>query len=312
MTSTQDRLSRLKNNIERVIFGKSEIIDFAITCLLARGHLLIEDVPGVGKTSLAHCLANSLHLGFKRIQFTNDLLPADITGVSIYDQDEKCFQFQKGPLFSNIVLADEINRSTPRTQSALLEAMNENQVSADNNTYDLDEPFMVIATQNLIESQGTYPLPESQLDRFMFYISMGYPSQEEERRLLQQQSNRPSPSSIQTVLDKEDILKLQTEVDAVRIEPVLTEYILNLITATRNNANLALGVSPRGGLIFQQALRAHALVCGRDYCLPDDVKHLAVPVLRHRVIPQSHNPSARFADNATIIEQILEQVSVPV
>jgi MoxR-like ATPase len=312
MSSTQEKLSRLKNNIERVIFGKSETINFAITCLLARGHLLIDDVPGVGKTSLAHCLANSLHLGFKRIQFTNDLLPADITGISIYDQDEKCFQFQKGPLFSNIVLADEINRSTPRTQSALLEAMNEKQVSADNNTYQLEEPFMVIATQNLIESQGTYPLPESQLDRFMFYISMGYPSQDEERRLLQEQSSRPNPASIQTVLEKEDILKLQTEVDSVKIEPVLTDYILNIITATRNHPNLALGVSPRGGLIFQQALRAHALVCGRDYCIPDDVKHLAIPVLCHRVIPKTHNLSTRFADNATLIHQILEQVSVPV
>jgi len=211
-------------------------------------------------------------------------------------------------------LADEINRSTPRTQSALLEAMNEKQVSADNNTYNLDEPFMVIATQNLIESQGTYPLPESQLDRFMFYISMGYPSQDEERRLLQEQSTRPNPASIQAVLEKEEVLKLQTLVNSVNIEPVLTDYILNIISATRENPNLALGVSPRGGLIFQQALRARALVCGRDYCTPDDVKYLAIPVLCHRVIPQSHNLShkRRFADTATIIHQILEQVSVPV
>ena len=314
MNSVQEKVSWLKKNIEKVIFGKSEAIEFAITCLLAKGHLLIEDVPGVGKTSLAHCLANSLHLDFKRIQFTNDLLPADITGVSIYDQGEKRFHFQKGPLFANIVLADEINRSTPRTQSALLEAMNEKQVSADNNTYNLDEPFMVIATQNLIESQGTYPLPESQLDRFMFYISMGYPSQDEERRLLQEQSTRPNPASIQAVLEKEEVLKLQTLVNSVNIEPVLTDYILNIISATRENPNLALGVSPRGGLIFQQALRARALVCGRDYCTPDDVKYLAIPVLCHRVIPQSHNLShkRRFADTATIIHQILEQVSVPV
>ena len=314
MSSVQEKVSRLKKNIEQVIFGKSETIEFAITCLLAKGHLLIEDVPGVGKTSLAHCLANSLHLDFKRIQFTNDLLPADITGVSIYDQEEKCFHFQKGPLFANIVLADEINRSTPRTQSALLEAMNEKQVSADNNTYNLEEPFMVIATQNLIESQGTYPLPESQLDRFMFYVSMGYPSQDEERRLLQEQSTRPDPASIQPVLEKEEVLKLQTLVDSVNIEPVLTDYILNIISATRENPNLALGVSPRGGLIFQRAIRARALVCGRDYCTPDDVKPLAIPVLCHRVIPQSHNlsPKRRFADTATIIQQILEQVSVPV
>lgn len=314
MKSAQENLSRLRKNIEQVIFGKGETIDLAITCLLAKGHLLIEDVPGVGKTSLAHCLANSLHLDFKRIQFTNDLLPADITGVSIYDQEEKCFHFQKGPLFANIVLADEINRSTPRTQSALLEAMNEKQISADNNTYILDEPFMVIATQNLIESQGAYPLPESQLDRFMFYMSMGYPSQDDERRLLQEQSTRLSPANVQTILGKEDVLKLQALVDTIKIEPVLTDYILNIITATRESPDLALGVSPRGGLIFQQALRAWALVSGRDYCTPDDVKHLAVPVLCHRVIPQSHNLShkRRFADTAAIIHQILEQVSVPV
>lgn len=312
MNSAQEKVSRLKNNIEQVIFGKSETIEFAITSLLAKGHLLIEDVPGVGKTSLAHCLANSLHLNFKRVQFTNDLLPADITGVSIYDQEEKRFHFQKGPLFANIVLADEINRSTPRTQSALLEAMNEKQVSVDNNTHKLEEPFMVIATQNLIESQGTYPLPESQLDRFMFYISMGYPSQDEERRLLQEQSTRLSPENIKAVLEKEEVLELQALVEKIKIEPVLTDYILNIISATREDPNLALGVSPRGGLIFQQALRARALVCGRDYCTPDDVKRLAIPVLCHRVIPQSHNLSRRFADTATIISHILEQVSVPV
>lgn len=312
MNSAQEKVSRLKNNIEQVIFGKSETIEFAITSLLAKGHLLIEDVPGVGKTSLAHCLANSLHLNFKRVQFTNDLLPADITGVSIYDQEEKRFHFQKGPLFANIVLADEINRSTPRTQSALLEAMNEKQVSVDNNTHKLEDPFMVIATQNLIESQGTYPLPESQLDRFMFYISMGYPSQDEERRLLQEQSTRLSPENIKAVLEKEEVLELQALVEKIKIEPVLTDYILNIISATREDPNLALGVSPRGGLIFQQALRARALVCGRDYCTPDDVKRLAIPVLCHRVIPQSHNLSRRFADTATIISQILEQVSVPV
>ncbi|MBT5551361.1 MAG: MoxR family ATPase [Nitrospina sp.] len=312
MKSVQEKINRLKKNIEQVIFGKSETIEFVITCLLAKGHLLIEDVPGVGKTSLAHCLASSLHLDFKRIQFTNDLLPADITGVSIYDQQEKCFHFKQGPLFANIVLADEINRSTPRTQSALLEAMNEKQVSADNNTHKLDEPFMVIATQNLIESQGTYPLPESQLDRFMFYISMGYPSPDEEKRLLQEQSARPGPENIETVLDKEEVLELQARVNTVQIEPILTDYILSIITATREDPNFSLGVSPRGGLIFQQALRARALVCGRDYCTPDDVKHLAIPVLCHRVIPQSHNLSRRFADTAILIRQILEQVSVPV
>jgi MoxR-like ATPase len=307
---SQEKIRRLKENIGKVIFGKDEIIEYAIIALLARGHLLIEDVPGVGKSSLAHSLASSLHIDFKRIQFTNDLLPADITGVSIYDQAEKKFHFQKGPLFANIVLADEINRSTPRTQSALLEAMNERQISADNMTYKLEEPFMVIATQNQVESQGAFPLPESQLDRFMLYISMGYPSIEDERRLLS--TTRPDPASIDAVLDKEDVLRLQAQVDQVNIEPLLTDYILNIVTATRSDPHLALGVSPRGGLIFQQAIRARALIHGRDYCIPDDVKILATPVLCHRVIPESHNNSRRFADTATIIEKILEQLAVPV
>jgi MoxR-like ATPase len=307
---SQEKIVLLKQNIGKVIFGKDDIIEYAIIALLARGHLLIEDVPGVGKSSLAHSLASSLHLDFKRIQFTNDLLPADITGVSIYDQEKKKFQFQKGPLFTNIVLADEINRSTPRTQSALLEAMNERQVSADNMTYNLEEPFMVIATQNQVESQGTFPLPESQLDRFMLYVSMGYPSIEDERRLLN--TARPDPSSIEALLNKEDVLQLQAQVDQVKIEPLLTDYILNIITATRDNPHLTLGVSPRGGLIFQQAIRARALVHGRDYCTPDDVKSLAAPVLCHRVIPESHSNSRRFADTSTIIEKILEQLAVPV
>ncbi len=312
MSSTQEKVSRLKENMAKVIFGKDDIIESAIICLLARGHLLIEDVPGVGKSSLAHSLASSLHLDFKRIQFTSDLLPTDITGVSIYDQIEKMFHFQKGPIFTNIVLADEINRSTPRTQSALLEAMNERQVSADNVTYGLEKPFMVIATQNQAESQGACPLPESQLDRFMLYVSMGYPSVEDERRLLS--TTRPDPANINAVLGKEEVLQLQDEVDRVKIEPILTDYILNIITATRDNSHLQIGVSPRGGLIFQQAIRARALVHGRNYCTPDDVKNLAIPVLCHRVIPKSNSSSQKrlFADTATIIENILEQLEVPV
>lgn len=310
MSSTSEKIALLKENIRKVIFGKDDIIEYAIISLLARGHLLIEDVPGVGKSSLAHSLASSLHLDFKRIQFTSDLLPTDITGVSIYDQVEKKFHFQKGPLFSNIVLADEINRSTPRTQSALLEAMNERQISADNETYTLDEPFMVIATQNQVESQGACPLPESQLDRFMLYVSMGYPSLEDERRLLS--ANRPD--RISPVLNKEDVIQLQIEVDSVLIDPLLIDYILNIITATRENPHLAIGVSPRGGLIFQQAIRARALVHGRNFCTPDDVKNLAIPVLCHRVIPESNANSQKrlFADTATIIEKIIEQLAVPV
>ncbi len=314
MKSVQETIARLSRNIERVVFGKPDAVKFAIIALMAQGHLLIEDVPGVGKTSLAKALAKSLDLDFRRIQFTNDILPSDITGVSIYDQEEKRFHFQKGPLFSNIVLADEINRSTPRTQSALLEAMNEKQVSVDNTTYSLDDPFMVIATQNPTESYGAYPLPESQLDRFMMFISMGYPSIEDEHRLLTRDPSRMNPADLAPVLSREDLLSLQRQVEAVKIEPVLVDYILSVITETRNTDHLELGVSPRGGLILQKAARASALFHGRDYCIPDDIKELALPVLAHRVIPKSHHrqPSQRARDTAAIISNILDTIEIPV
>ncbi|MFQ5673263.1 MAG: AAA family ATPase [Nitrospinales bacterium] len=314
MKPTHQTLEALKRNIESVIIGKSETIELAIITLLARGHLLIEDVPGVGKTSLAYALAQSLSLSFKRIQFTNDILPTDITGVSIYNQKENLFHFNKGPIFSNLVLADEINRSSPRTQSALLEAMNENQVTVDNTTYALEPPFMVIATQNPIESHGAFPLPESQMDRFMIYVSMGYPAEADERRLLRTFSTRPAARELKSVLNKSDVIDLQNQVDQVKIEPVLTDYILSLITASRHCKHLSLGVSPRGGLILQQAARARALLHGREYCIPDDIKQLAAPVLCHRVIPESrhgaHKRSA--ADTAPIILDIVENQEVPV
>jgi len=314
MRSSQESIARLFNNIERVIVGKPQAIQLAIIALMAKGHLLIEDVPGVGKTSLAKALAKSLDLDFRRIQFTNDILPSDITGVSIYDQEEKRFHFQKGPLFANIVLADEINRSTPRTQSALLEAMNEKQVSVDNVTTPLNDPFMVIATQNPTESHGAYPLPESQLDRFMMFISMGYPSLEDERRLLTRNPSQGSLEDLSPVLAREDLLNLQRQVEAVKFEPVLADYILSIITETRNSDHLELGVSPRGGLILQQAARACALFHGRDYCIPDDIKELAIPVLAHRVIPESHHrqPSRRAKDTAAIITNILDTIEIPV
>jgi MoxR-like ATPase len=314
MNKSKGVVARLKNNIESVIVGKPQVIEKAIITLIAKGHLLIEDVPGVGKSSLAYSLAHSVHLDFRRIQFTNDILPSDIVGVSIYNQKEGTFHFNKGPIFANLVLADEINRSSPRTQSALLEAMNEKQVTVDNQTYDLEDPFMVIATQNPIESHGAHPLPESQLDRFMMYISMGYPSPEDERQLLSQTSPAKNIRDVQAVLEKEDILELQRKAETVTIEPVLTDYILNLITATRESSHLALGVSPRGGIILQQAARARALVYGRDYCIPDDIKQLAVPVLCHRVIPESrhgtHNRAV--ADTAAIITDIIESMEIPV
>jgi MoxR-like ATPase len=314
MICAQELITRLFKNIERVIIGKSDAVKLALITLLARGHLLIEDVPGVGKTSLAQALAKSLDLDFRRIQFTNDILPTDITGVSIYDQEEKRFHFQKGPLFANIVLADEINRSTPRTQSALLEAMNEKQVSVDNATYPLENPFMVIATQNPTESYGAYPLPESQLDRFMMFISMGYPSMEDERWLLTRNPLRRSPADLDSVLGREDLINLQSQVDTVTIEPILVDYILSILSETRNSEHLELGVSPRGGLILQQAARASALFHGRDYCIPDDIKELAVPVLSHRVIPESHHrkPNRRLNDTAAVITNILDKIEIPV
>jgi len=314
MKQAQDAIKRLKNNIGSVIIGKPEVIEQAIIALIAKGHLLIEDVPGVGKSSLAYCLAHSVNLDFRRIQFTNDILPSDIIGVSIYNQKEGTFHFNKGPIFANLVLADEINRSSPRTQSALLEAMNEKQVTVDNQTYQLEDPFMVIATQNPIESHGAHPLPESQLDRFMMYISMGYPEPDDERKLLTQVSPIQNIRNIKAVLDRNDILELQRKAEAVTIEPILTDYILSVVTATRESPHLALGVSPRGGLILQQAARARALVYGRDYCIPDDIKQLAIPVLCHRIIPESRHGTHKRAvsDTSAIINEIVERMEIPV
>jgi len=314
MTQAQDAIQRLKNNIGSVIVGKPDVIEQAIIALIAKGHLLIEDVPGVGKSSLAYCLAHSLNLDFRRIQFTNDILPSDIVGVSIYNQKEGTFHFNRGPIFANLVLADEINRSSPRTQSALLEAMNEKQVTVDNLTYQLEDPFMVVATQNPIESHGAHPLPESQLDRFMMYISMGYPQPDDERKLLAQSSPAQNIRNIKAVLDKDDVLELQRKAETITIEPILTDYILNVITATRETPHLALGVSPRGGLILQQAARARALVYDRDYCIPDDIKQLAVPVLCHRVIPESRHGTHKraVADTSAIINEIVERMEIPV
>ena len=246
MSPMREPLANLQKHIERFIIGKTDTVQLAIITLLARGHLMIEDVPGVGKTSLAHALAGALELDFRRIQFTSDILPSDITGVSIYDAEEKRFHFQKGPLFSHIVMADEINRSTPRTQSALLEAMNERQVTIDNTTYPLEQPFFVIATQNPIESHGAYPLPESQLDRFMMYLSMGYPAPEDERRMLLNPPNGHRPGEQPPVMTRRELLALQEEVGNVRMDPILVDYILSLVTATRESRHLSLGVSPRG------------------------------------------------------------------
>jgi len=307
-------LDRLRKNIESVIIGKSAAIENAIITLLAHGHLLIEDIPGVGKSSLAYALARSVGLDFNRIQFTNDILPSDILGVSTYNQADGSFQFNKGPIFTNVVLADEINRSSPRTQSALLEAMNEQQVTVDNITYELEAPFMVIATQNPIESHGANPLPESQMDRFMMAISMGYPSLEDERKLLGNANPAKAIRELSPALDKADVLALQKKTLEVKVEPVLVDYILSIVTATRESKYLALGVSPRGGIVLQQAAQARAFLHGRDYCIPDDIKLLAEPTLCHRVIPESrHGAHKRLVgDTASIIREIVENTGIPV
>lgn len=308
-----EKIQRLLDNIEKVIIGKSDVIRKVLVALLARGHLLIEDVPGVGKTTLAQSLSQSLDLLFKRIQFTSDILPTDITGVSIYDRKNGEFKFRQGPLFANLVLADEINRAAPKTQSALLEAMNDNQVSVDNITHKLPEPFMVIATQNPTEYCGTYPLPESQLDRFMMKIKMGYPSQYHEKQMLMKKGNGFKNINIEPVLDKKNLIEMQKMVQKVKIEESLMNYMMTIITATRESKHLGLGVSPRGGLIFQRAVRANALLKKQDYATPDDFKELAVPILAHRVIVNTRHGSnqRRYEDAEIIIQEIVNSIPVP-
>jgi len=299
-------------NIERVIKGKGTVIELAVTALLARGHLLIEDVPGVGKTTLAHSLARSLDCSFKRIQFTSDLLPSDILGVSVFHQQKQTFEFKPGPIFANIVLVDEINRTTPKTQSSLLEAMNDAQISVDGFTYPLPQPFMVIATQNPVEYHGTFPLPESQLDRFLLRLRIGYPDTEEERKILERQQLLHPADELQPVLTVQEVLDLQNAVEKVRLDDSLMDYLLGIISATRQNELLALGASTRGAMALHKAAKALALVRNRDYCLPDDIKDLTAAVLSHRVmLNASQGSGVRFEEAERIIEDIVESVQVP-
>lgn len=312
MDSTK-QIRSIQANIEHVIKGKSQVIEWAVVCLLARGHLLIEDVPGVGKTTLAHSLARSLDCSFKRIQFTSDLLPSDIVGVSIFHQQKQAFEFKPGPIFANIVLADEINRTTPKTQSSLLEAMNDAQVSVDSRTYPLPEPFMVIATQNPIEYHGTFPLPESQLDRFLMRIRIGYPDSTEERKILERQQGFHPADELQAVLSVQEVLDLQQAVEKVRLDDSLMGYLLAIVSATRLSELLRLGVSTRGAMALHKAAKALALVRDRDYCLPDDIKDLAPAVLAHRVMHNASQGSGgwRFEEAERVIHSIVESVPVP-
>ncbi len=307
------RIHRLTQTIETVVRGKPESVRLAVICLLAGGHLLIEDVPGVGKTTLAHSLARAFDCSFRRIQFTSDLLPSDILGVSVFNQNAQAFEFRRGPIFANVVLADEINRTNPKTQSALLEAMSEGRVSVDNHTYPLPKPFMVVATQNPIEHHGTYPLPESQLDRFLMRIRMGYPEAGAEKEILRRHDHTAHPDQLVPVLTTDDVLEAQAVVGGVRMDESLLDYIMSIVDATRRSEFLVIGVSPRGSLALRRAAQALACYEGRDYCIPDDIKCLAIPVLAHRIIVSSKysSPHKRSEESEKIIEEILANVEIP-
>src|SRR5207253_209996 len=311
--ATSSPISQLQRAVASAIRGKDEAIDLALVALLGRGHLLIEDVPGVGKTTLAQALAHSFHCSFQRVQFTSDMLPSDVVGISVFNQAEQQFEFKPGPIFANIVLADEINRTTPKTQSALLEAMNEAQVTVDARTHALPQPFMVLATQNPIEHHGTYPLPESQMDRFLIRIHMGYPSRENEKEILRSRADAHSGASVQPVMEAGDVLAMQQAAAAVRVDESLLDYALEIIEKTRQNERLLLGVSPRGSLMLQRAAQARAFIAGRDFCLPDDFKQMVLPVFAHRVVVNARYATTqkKTAQAEAILAEIIESTAVP-
>jgi MoxR-like ATPase len=304
---------KLEDAVATVVRGKPEAIRAAVIALLARGHLLVEDIPGVGKTTLARALAAALGGTFRRIQFTSDLLPSDIVGVSVYDQSGKIFELKKGPIFANVVLADEINRTTPRTQSALLEAMSEGQVSIDDTTHALEPPFMVIATQNPAEHYGTYPLPESQMDRFLLRISIGYPARGVERELVRERAGGDPVAKLQPVVDLAAVRALQDGVETIRVEDALLDYAMTIVEDTRRHPAIAVGVSTRGVLAWYRAAQAAALAGGRDFVVPDDLKTLAVPCLAHRVmLVQNHDALGRARlDAERAVTEIVSRVAVP-
>ena len=306
------KLAELEASLGAILRGKPDVVRLSIVCLLARGHLLIEDVPGVGKTTLAQALARSVSCSFHRLQFTSDMLPSDVLGVTIYNAHSESFEFKPGPIFSNFLLADEINRTTPKTQSGLLEAMNEDQVTIDGQSHALPRPFMVIATQNPVEHHGTYPLPEAQLDRFLMRLRIGYPDSASERMILRE-SERRVPDVAVPMISAEEVLRLQDSIHRVRVEESLVDYMLAIVDRTRNHESLVLGVSPRAAQALFRAVQALALVEGREFAVPDDVKRLAVPTFAHRVVINTRTTLVpRRADTAErIIEEILTRVDVP-
>ena len=302
-------IRRLEDNVGRVLVGKPEAIRLAVVGLLARGHLLIEDVPGVGKTTLAAALARSIGVGFQRIQFTSDMLPSDILGVTVWEPTRSEFVFKPGPLFTNVVLADEINRTPPKTQSSLLEAMNEAQVSLDHSTHPLPRPFMVLATQNPLEYEGTHPLPESQLDRFLLRIRIGYPVASDEKAILRG-GGALAPESLAPVVTAAEVVSLQDQVDRVRADESVLDYLMALVEATRHSPLLRLGVSPRGSLALLRAARARALADGREFLVPDDLKALAVPALAHRVLLRAASGGGESGAEA-VVSALADSVPVP-
>ena len=309
MDDLRDAAERIRANMEQVIEGKPEVLRLALVVLLAEGHLLIEDVPGVGKTMLAKALSQSIGCSFRRIQFTPDLLPSDVTGLSIFNQKTTEFEFRPGPIMAQVVLADEINRATPKTQSALLECMEERQATIDGITYPMPSPFLVIATQNPIEYEGTFALPEAQLDRFMLRLRLGYPKAMEELVILDEQKRRHPLADVEQVLGLEELRGMQTAIKEVYVDQAVAEYIVRLVHATREHPDVYLGASPRGSINLYRSTQAHAALNGRDYVIPDDVKQLAVAILAHRLIVKSQ-ASLREVDPEQIVREILASVPV--
>src|SRR5438128_1577045 len=309
------RASRLENELKKVIRGKDEVVRLALVSVLARGHLVIEGVPGVGKTPLAHAMARALGCSFQRVQFTSDMLPSDITGISIYSAAEQKFEFKRGPIFTNVLLADEINRTTPKTQSALLEAMNEGQVTIDAHSHELPQPFLVIATQNPVEHHGTYPLPESQLDRFLMRVHMGYPDSKSEREILRAEAGAAQLDQLEPVLTGADVLEMQQVVTQVEVDDALIAYALEIVARTRKHEKLTLGVSPRGSQMLYRAAQAMAFLDGRSFCIPEDVKPLVVPVFAHRVVVNGTSSSSslrKFEQADRMISEIVDSIPVPI
>jgi MoxR-like ATPase len=312
--SISQRAVELEAALRKVIRGKDDVIRLALVSMMARGHLLIEGVPGVGKTTLGQALARALDCSFQRVQFTSDMLPSDLLGISIYSAIEQQFEFKRGPIFTNILLADEINRTTPKTQSALLEAMNEDQVTVDSHSYALPQPFLVIATQNPVEHHGTYPLPESQLDRFLMRVQMGYPDGDAERDILRSEAGTAQLENLQPILTGADVLEMQDAVKQVHVDESLVSYTLAIVKKTRESEHFSLGVSPRGSQMLYRAAQATAFLDGRNFCTPEDFKPLVIPVFAHRVVVNAlYSSILKKSEQAEqVMQEILESVPVPV